>query len=278
MYSRLNLPNWTQDFDRGGSAEIDANLHNVSEIERNVLGSKDADQFGKLKFNRLYSKKIDDRMKQLRYVGYFLTKQAEEKGMRLVTARKGDLCLYWLVDESDGVIADAKFQVYGPPALVALADLVSELSIRKTYDQVSRFSAELLDRHLDVAFPPYLNQVLEAIDSGVHQCLDIPFAVTHDTSPIDLGLEEIPGGLPGWSDFSIEKKRAILEEVLTKEVRPYIELDAGTIRLVELKGEGEVVIEYGGSCTTCHSSTGSTLSAIQQILRARVHPSLFVSI
>ncbi len=56
-YSRLslNLPNWTQDFDRGGSAEIDANLYNVSEIEHNVLGSKDAD---KLKFNRLYARRM----------------------------------------------------------------------------------------------------------------------------------------------------------------------------------------------------------------------------
>ena len=47
--------------------------------------------------------------------------------------------------------------------------------------------------------------------------------------------------------------------------------------LIDLKETGELIISYQGACTSCHASTGSTLSAIQKILRARVHPSLFVT-
>ena len=63
---------------------------------------------------------------------------------------------------------------------------------------------------------------------------------------------------------------------MKEEVQPYIELDAGGIEVPELKNGQEVVIAYQGACTTCPSSTGATLNAIQEILRARVHPSLTV--
>lgn len=234
----------------------------------------------------LFSKKLREKIDRLRFVGFFTLKLAEDKGMRLVTGRENQLCLYWLVDESDGVIADAKFQAFGPIGLIAAAEIASELILRKNYDQVSRMSADLIDQHVrdrkdTPAFPtechPYLNQVLSAIDRAVQQCLDIPYAATYDMTPIEDDFGEIPGGIPGWEQLSQPQKRGIIEEVIEKEIRPYIELDAGGVQVVSFNDDREVVIAYEGSCTTCHSSTGSTLSAIQKILKARVHPSLFVT-
>lgn len=234
----------------------------------------------------LFSKKLREKLDRLRYVGSFTLKLAEDKGMRYVAGREGQLTLYWLVDESDGVIADAKFQAYGPIGLIAAAEIASELVLRKNYDQVSRLSADLIDQHVrdrkdTPAFPkecdPYLNQVLSAIDRAVQQCLDIPFAASYDMTPIERDFGEIPGGIPGWDDFPHPHKLKIIEEVIDKEIRPYIELDAGGVTVLSLNNDREVIISYEGSCTTCHSSTGSTLTAIQQILRARVHPSLFVT-
>lgn len=233
-----------------------------------------------------FAKKLRDKIDRLRYVGYFTVKEAEEKNMRLVTGREGKLCLYWLVDEVDGVIADAKFQAFGPVALIAAAEIASELVLRKNYDQASRISADLLDSHVRdrkevPAFPKeassFLNQILSAIDNAVNQCIDIPFAATDfDVTPIEWDSAENPGGIPGWENLSAPQKVKILEEVIDKEIRPYIELDAGGVKIVELKENGEVHIAYEGSCTTCHSSTGSTLSAIQQIIKTRIHPSLTV--
>jgi NifU-like protein len=229
------------------------------------------------------SKKLHARLSTLRYAGYFLAKEAEEKGVRLVTGREGNLCFYWLVDEADGVIADARFQAFGPPPLLAAADLLSELALRKTYDQVSRISADFLDAQArdkkeSPAFPPpyatLLNQVLAAVDRAVHQCLDIPFAASHDLTPIEADLAS-GSGIPDWDSLPKDKQLLLIEEVISKEVRPYVELDAGNVKVVDLQ-HTVVTIRYEGSCTSCHSSVGSTLTAIQQILRARLSPTLTI--
>ncbi|HSX10937.1 MAG TPA: NifU family protein [Chlamydiales bacterium] len=234
----------------------------------------------------LFSKKLREKIDRLRFVGFFSPALAEEKNMRLVTGRVGNLCLYWLVDETDGIIADAKFQAFGPIGLIGAAEVGTELILRKNYDQASRLSADLIDQHVrdrkeTPAFPkechPYLNQILTAIDHAVQQCLDIPFAATYDTTPIESDFGEIPGGIPGWEQFPSNQKLKIIEEVVDKEIRPYIELDAGGVHIKNFINDREVVIAYEGSCTTCHSSTGSTLTAIQQILKSRVHPSIFVT-
>jgi NifU-like protein len=233
----------------------------------------------------MLSKKLLEKIDRPKFIGFFTAAQAEEKQMRLVTGREGMLAFYWLVDEADGVIADAKFQAFGPPALVGVGVVVSEFVLRKNYDQVSRLTADLIDQHVrdqkeTPAFPkeafPFINQALSAIDRAIQQCLDIPFAASFETTPIEHDFQEVPGGIPGWTDFPPEKKQAIIEEIVDKEIRPYIELDAGGIQIVGLRGEWEVLIRYEGSCTTCPSSVGSTLSAIQKILKSRVHPSLEV--
>lgn len=228
---------------------------------------------------------MEEKILHPRFVGFFRPTDGQSSSMRLVVAKEGMLCLYWLVDETDGIIADAKFQAFGPPELILVGEIVSELSIRKNYDQASRLTSDLLDRHVRVhkdepAFSKeafvYLNQALSAIDKAAYECIDIPFGAEHDMTPIEHDFGEIPGGIPGWGEFAPEKKRQIVEEVVEKEIRPYIELDAGGVEIVEMKPNGEILIAYSGSCTSCHSSTGSTLSAIQNILQARVHPSLVV--
>jgi NifU-like protein len=233
-----------------------------------------------------FGKKLREKIDRPLFVGSFLVADAASRNMRLVTGQEGMLSFYWLVDESDGIICDAKFQAFGPPALVAVGEIVSELVLRKNYDQASRLSADLIDQHVrdrkeEPAFSKeaftYLNQAISAIDRAVHQCLDIPFAADYDTTPIEYDFAEIPGGIPGWPSFPTEQKRKIIEEVIDKEIRPYVELDAGGVKILSLNNDSEVVIAYEGSCTTCHSSTGSTLTAIQRILKARVHPSLYVT-
>jgi NifU-like protein len=233
-----------------------------------------------------FGKKVREKIDRPLFVGFILLADATNRNMRLVTGREGMLCFYWLVDEADGIISDAKFQAFGPPALVAIGEIISEMVLRKNYDQASRLSAELIDQHVRdkkemAAFSKeaftYLNQAISAIDRAVYQCLDIPFAAGHDTTPIEYDFGEVPGGIPGWESFPTGQKRKIIEEIIDKEIRPYVELDAGGIKILSFNEDKEVVIGYEGACTTCPSSTGSTLSAIQKILKARVHPTLFVT-
>lgn len=238
----------------------------------------------------LFSKKVHARILQPLYSGSFHPEESILRQMRLVSGQEGKISekravrFSWLVDESDGIIADARFEAFGPPALIAAADLACEIVIRKNYEQARRVSAEILDRQGRdkpdrPAFPEeagaLLNVVLFAIDEAADQCTDIPFADTYISSPIDSLPEG--NGHPQWKELSTKQKIALLEEIVASDILPYVQLDAGGVQIINLLDEREVVIAYQGSCTSCHSATGSTLNAIQQILRAKASPDLFVT-
>jgi NifU-like protein len=238
-----------------------------------------------------YSKKLAYKIENPQFAGFFLPEDVMGRGLRLIIAREGSvaegnaLTLYWLVDESDGIISDIRYQVFGASALIGALESACQLLLRKNYDQAKRISADLIDREVrdkseTEAFPPevygHLNLVLSAIETASEQCTDIPFDEIYTDSPLhhDIGA----GGLyPDWENLSKQDKLRVIEEIIQKEIRPYIELDAGGIQIIDLSEQYELTIAYQGSCTSCHSATGSTLSAIQQILRARVHAGIIVT-
>lgn len=237
-----------------------------------------------------YSKKLKSKIENPKFAGSFTQEQASERQMRLVIGREGQVsdgnavAFYWLVDENDGIIADVKFRVFGASALIGAAEGASELLIRKNYDQAKRISAELIDRQMrdksdKEAFPQetgtYLNLVLAAIEAATDQCSDIPFAETYAAPPMSFDTSS-HGEYPGWKELSTQAKIAVIEEIIHREIRPYIELDAGGVQIIDLIEGKQLVIAYQGSCTSCHSATGATLNAIQQILQAKVSPEIIV--
>jgi NifU-like protein len=239
-----------------------------------------------------YSKKLCSKIDRPRCAGFFTKDQSEERGMRLAFGQEGAIedgnliCLYWLVDPNDGIIVDARFQIYGQSALIGAAEIACELVIGKNYDQARRISTDLIDKQVrdrpDVpAFPketsPHLNLVLGAMDNAAEQCMDIPLAANYVAPPAPRDIGEIlEGGYPGWETLTQTQKIALIEEIIARDIRPYIELDAGGIQILDLINGKEVIIAYQGSCTSCFSATGTTLSYIQQVLRGKVHPSLIV--
>jgi NifU-like protein len=240
---------------------------------------------------RSYPERLTARILFPGHVGRFTPEEAVARGVRCVTGRgeslEGWVVVSWLVDETDGVIADAKFHVDGPPALIGAAEAVSELLMRKTYDQARRISAELIDRYVrdhatdPAAYSreeaPLLAQVLEAVHRAADLCMDIPISDIYVAPPMDPHRPSGDGGILGWASFPKEEKLKIVREVIAGEIRPYIELDAGDVTVVDILGEREIVIAYAGSCTSCHSATGATLNAIQQILRAKIDPAIVVT-
>jgi NifU-like protein len=237
-----------------------------------------------------YSKKLVHKIDHPAYCGFFVPEDTHGRGVRLVVSREGALAdanalaLYFLVNETNGVIVDVRFQVFGPTSLIGALEAACQLLMRKNYDQARRITADLIDRevrdHPDrEAFPrsswPHLNLVLAAIESFAEHCSDIPFDDVYVVSP--LHSESSSEALyPGWENLDKSARKAVIEEVIQKEIRPYIELDAGGIQIVDLSDAHELFIAYEGSCTSCYSATGSTLNAIQQILQTRVHPAIRV--
>ena len=193
------------------------------------------------------------------------------------------IVLSLLVDELDGVIADAKFRTFAEPALVAIAELTVSTLIRKTYEQTRRITAEYIEKILEskgitipAVFYTYINLVVDAVAAASIQCVDIPVKeVIEDTPVSSLPLEEAE--MPNWEEATNEDRIRYIQTVIDREVRPYIELDAGGIKILELKNGIELIIAYEGACATCPSSIGGTLDAITKILRAKVYKHLIVT-
>lgn len=241
-----------------------------------------------------YSCELKKRIIHPRFSGFFTKSYADERSMRLEIGEEGSLDegyyvrFYFLIDPLDGVIADVCYQVYGESALIGAAEVASELLIRKTYEQAMRMSADLLDHHVKdkkgkYAFPeetfPYLNLVLMAVENGCEKCFDIPlpepeFPIAKQT-PLSGSLEKKE--YPQWKELPKRQKMMIITQVIEEEIKPYVELDNGGVSVLDIDDHEGVVIKYEGACTSCYSSIGGTLSAIQEILRAKVHPDISVT-
>lgn len=237
-----------------------------------------------------YSKKLAAKILRPRCVGVF----TEDRGMRKIRAREGNpadgncVQLDWLVDPNDGVIVDAKFQVFGQSALIGAAEVACELLIGKNYDQAKRIGVDLIDKQVrdrssQEAFPKetygHLNLVLEAIEAAAEQCIGIPVAESYVAPPAPMEIGEVlEGGYPGWETLSIKQQIQLMENLFDEEIRPYIALDGGGVEIINLLQGKEVVIAYQGNCTSCFASVGSTLSYIQQVLRAKIHPDIVVTL
>lgn len=240
-----------------------------------------------------YSKKLIAKIENPRNAGIFTAEEAAARQVRVVTATAGAIdegncvTLFWLVDRDDGIIIDAKFQLFGQSALIGAAESACELLVGKNYDQASRISAELIDKQLrdrsdTPAFPketgPHLNLVIDAIGLASEQCTDLPLAAGYLAPPVPAGAlgDVVEGGYPGFLELPLKKKLAVIESVIATDIRPYIALDAGGIEVINFLNDREVIIAYQGSCTSCYSSIGTTLSYIQQVIRNKVHPDLVV--
>lgn len=238
-----------------------------------------------------YSRGLKGRISRPRNGGFFLPEESIARGVRLVEGVEGgvergaEVHLYWLVDLEDGVIVDAKFQLFGPSALIGAADIACDLLVGKNYDQAQRVSADLIDKHvrdkpLIASFPSqyifYLDLVVSAISDAVEQCQDLPVAEGYTASPMPPSDFFEGDGYPGWDDLEYSQKLVVIERVLDQDIRPYIALDAGGIDIVSLNEKRELIVTYKGACTSCYSSVGATLSAIQGIVRAKVHKEIVV--
>lgn len=239
-----------------------------------------------------YSRKLSVKMENPRSFGFMTLEEAEARAMRLVDVSEGSIDdgnlirIFWLVDKDDGVIVDCKYQAFGQTALIGAAEVVCELLLGKNYDQAKRISTELIDKQVrdrsdEPAFPretyPHLNLILEAVERGAETCMDLPLASNYVAPPVPMDIGEVlQGGYPGWKELSLEQKKSVIEQVLDQDVRPYIALDAGGVRLLDFVNDRDVLIAYEGSCTSCYSSIGTTLSFIQQVIRAKVFPDLVV--
>ncbi|MEN9344178.1 MAG: hypothetical protein RLZZ453_965 [Chlamydiota bacterium] len=228
-----------------------------------------------------YNKKLISLIEHPMHGGSFTKEGAEVKGMRFFSCTlDGVWQLSLLIDESDGVIADAKFKLFGPSFLIGILEATCAYLIRKPCHILKRLSAEMIEKQLQDSSTnlPLPDEALSHLNAIIDLLEEIELGNLMTAVPSPLGGEVEQEGFiyPGWELLPKQEQMAILQEVIDAEIRPYIELDAGGIEMQDLKNNKELTIVYQGACTTCHSSTGATLNAIQSILRSKVHPEITV--
>lgn len=93
-----------------------------------------------------YSKKVQDRMNNPKFMGEITQEEADKKDYKLIIADFGaESCgdavrLYWLVDEKTNKIMDAKFKSFGCGTAIASSDTMAELCIGKTVDEAVKIT------------------------------------------------------------------------------------------------------------------------------------------
>lgn len=234
-----------------------------------------------------FSKKLLSRITSPYSVGAFSPEEASARAMRLSIGEAGLrekgawVQIYLLVDEEDGIVADAKFQAFGPPALIGAADALCSLVLRKSYVKAMRLSADLVDLEMRdhktiEAFPQkahrFLNLVLDSVEEAAKMCMDIPIEDLFVPPPVDDSERTV---YEGWEALSDAHRKVVIDKVIDEKIRPYVELDAGGVEVVKVE-DNRVTIGYKGNCTSCHSATGATLDAIGNILRQKIFPDLMV--
>lgn len=89
-----------------------------------------------------YSGQVEKRMLNPAFMGEITEEEATKKKARLIVADYGaEVCgdavrLYWLVDPETDTILDARFRTFGCGTAIASSDVMAEMCIGKTVDQV----------------------------------------------------------------------------------------------------------------------------------------------
>ncbi|MCH9630990.1 MAG: hypothetical protein S4CHLAM37_10010 [Chlamydiia bacterium] len=238
-----------------------------------------------------YSSKLKKRIVDPLNAGFFTETAAKEKALFLAIGEEGSLQeqniakFYILVDETDGVITDARFQAFGDTALIGALDALCEIVLRKNILQAKRIHADLIEKKMqerdgEEAFPKethgHMNLALSSFEKALEMCSHIKVEDPHSVSPVVGSSESTENAYPDFDILPDDEKLQIIKRVIKEEVEPYIALDDGSIEVKELKGS-EVIIIYGGACTSCFSATGATLSAIEKILKEKISKNLVVT-
>lgn len=192
-------------------------------------------------------------------------------------------------DESKEMFTNMSYQLSGPTFMIAFLEGVCEMVLNKKVSTVAHFRAddlletllayEITDRYGDDDISDYVqylsayaNHVIDSLMALVEEMVPIKY-----TTPEGLSTFAVNGeGVENF--FELEKPAQIshLERVLEKDVRPYVKLDDGNVKIKDLTKNGIVFIEYEGNCTSCHAAGSTTLQAITSILKAKVHDRLEV--
>ena len=237
-----------------------------------------------------YNDELKNRIMRPQNAGSFTSDISEDR--YLAYGSEGEICdgnffaIYILIDKEDHLIVDAKYQAFGQTPLIGAAEKACDVLIGKNIHQARRLNASLIETSFKkssqkASFPKncyeHINHVLSAIDSALEELpVELVGAVELST-PLETQTSSEGISYPEFFSLSKQEKLKIVQDVIDEDIAPYIALDDGGAEIKDIIGEKEVVLSYSGSCTTCYSAIGTTLTAIEKTLKDKIHPDIIVT-
>ena len=193
-------------------------------------------------------------------------------------------------DKDAEMFTEMSYQVKGPSFMIALleglAELIIDVKVQKVarlrvddiLEQVSAYELAMDYDDQDITdFIRYLSRFGNELIDAYFQLFEELVGVMY-TTPEALANYSAEGSRLIEDFFQLEKKAQInlIDEVMEQDIRPYVALDDGNVKVKDLTKNGVILIQYEGNCTSCHAAGSTTLSAITEILRSKIHPDLQV--
>lgn len=239
------------------------------------------------KSDRKFSKKIATLSTNPKHRGAFFTEDASSKDLALATAKFKDIKTYWLVDPQSDLIYDAKFFSYGGPVSMALGELLCSLVKGMTLElacaiTIPQIEAMLRDDDglpataapMEEAFaslPPLLAHASEVYASAKALALaTLAMKANQSGQPRKTSFESLTEADEAWLKKPKEEQIDFIDGIITRDVRPGLNMDGGDLQIRDLEEGHRLYIKYQGACGSCGSSTGATLAFIEDALRRQV--------
>lgn len=185
-----------------------------------------------------YSDKVSQRMDNPRYRGEITEEEAKKLGGKLIVADWGaEACgdavrLYWAVDEKTGKILDARFKSFGCGTAIASSDVMAELCIGKTVDEVVKIT------NIDVEHAMRDDENTPAIPPQKMHCSVMAYDVIKKAASIYKGVD--------MSHFEED-------EIVCECARVTLGTIREVIRINDLKTVEDITryTKAGGFCKSC---------------------------
>ncbi|MDB5051145.1 MAG: NifU-like protein [Fibrobacteres bacterium] len=236
---------------------------------------------------RKFSKKIETLAANPKHRGAFFTEDASTKDLALATAKYKDIKVYWLVDPQTDLIYDAKFFSYGGPSSVALGEMLCTLvkgmkvdsAVGITIPQIEALLRDAPDvpataTPAEEAFsslPPLLASAQEVYVSAKALAMaTITLKASQNGQPRRSSFEALTEADKTWMAMPKEEQIKTIETIMDKDIRPGLNMDGGDLHIKDLEDGQRLMIKWQGACGGCASSTGATLSYIEDSLRRQV--------
>ncbi len=238
-----------------------------------------------------HSRKVEALASSPRHRGAFFTEDATTKDLALVTAKHKDIKVYWLIDPESDRIYDAKFFSYGGPISMAMGDTLCDM-VRgiKLDDALALGIADIETKLRDLPDQPATLAPAEEAFANLLPLLKtagdaFPAAKALALASIQLkkseaerpsAFENLTARDEAWLATPKESQIQSIEALITRDIRPGLNMDGGDMEIVELEEGRKLTIRYQGACGGCGSATGATLSYIEDTLRRELFAGLQV--